>query len=236
MKNAFKYFFIIWLVAILFFNAITVAGLFYFGIEANASFWIAFAFANGSFIFELWITYSVLGNKSAQKIFYNLPLLKELPIMKKSYITISAMFLTSAICMWVSFIPKILVIIFCIIEIAADLIYLIKTKAFATFLSDKDEEIKEKTFFIKSLTVDADTLLKSADSDTKEICKKVYEAIRYSDPMSNTALSGVESEISLRFHALLEAVKTNDSESAKKSADELLILISDRNSKCKLLK
>lgn len=236
MKSAFKYFLIIWLVAILFFNAITVAGLFYFGIETNVSFWIAFVFANASFIFELCITYSVLRSKNAQKIFYNLPLLKEVPIVKNSYITILAMLLTSAICMWVSFIPKIFVIIFCIIEIAADLFYLIKTKAFATFLSDKDEEIKEKTFFIKSLTVDADTLLKSADSDTKEICKKVYEAIRYSDPMSNTVLSGVEGEISLRFHALSEAVKTNDSESAKKIADELIVLIGDRNSKCKLLK
>ena len=98
------------------------------------------------------------------------------------------------------------------------------------------EEIKEKTFFIKSLTIDADTLLKSAGSDTKEICKKVYEAIRYSDPMSNSALSGIEGEISLRFHALSEAVKTNELEKAKKSADELIILVGDRNSKCKLLK
>lgn len=224
------------MVAILFFNSITVAGISYFGIETNSSFWIAFIFANCSFIFELCITYSVLGSKSAQKVFYNLPLLKEVPILKNIYATLVIMFFTSVICMCVSFIPKIFVIIFCIIEMTVDLVYLLKTKAFAGFLSDKDEEIKEKTFFIKSLTVDADTLLKSAEGDSKEICKKVYEAIRYSDPMSHTALSGIESEISIRFHELSEAVKTKNRENAEKKADELIVLISDRNSKCKLLK
>ena len=53
------------------------------------------------------------------------------------------------------------------------------------------------------LTIDADTLMAQAKSDgVKAECRKVYEAIRYSDPMSNDALASVEGKISAKFAEL----------------------------------
>lgn len=69
----------------------------------------------------------------------------------------------------------------------------------------------------------------------KADCRKVYEAIRYSDPISNDALASVEGEISANFAALSEAVKADDAEKVAELADEVVILVGDRNRKCKLL-
>lgn len=64
--------------------------------------------------------------------------------------------------------------------------------------------------------------------------KKVYETIRYSDPMSNDALANIENQIQNEFNAFADAVKNDDITLAKSSANELEIFINDRNKKCKL--
>ena len=97
--------------------------------------------------------------------------------------------------------------------------------------------MKAQTFFIKSLTVDADTLLSQAKSDEiKTECRKVYEAVRYSDPMSSDALAMSEAQITIRFTALSEAVKNGKAEEVKAITEELLVLLAERNKKCKLMK
>ena len=90
--------------------------------------------------------------------------------------------------------------------------------------------------FIKLLTVDAEGLLnKSGTPEVKTAVKKVYEAIRYSDPMSNDALFDLESQIAVNFNEFAEAV-AGDAGSIIGLADELVELIGDRNKKCKILK
>ena len=85
------------------------------------------------------------------------------------------------------------------------------------------------------MTVEADNLMARAQNgEAKAMCKKVYEALRYSDPMSCNALSGTETEISEKFSAFAAAVKNG--ENASELADELLALIGDRNRMCKVMK
>ena len=70
----------------------------------------------------------------------------------------------------------------------------------------------------------------------KTECKKVYEAVRYSDPMSNDALSVIEAKITVKMDELSSAVGADDAAKAKEIADELVILVGDRNKKCRALK
>ena len=63
---------------------------------------------------------------------------------------------------------------------------------------------------------------------------KVYEAIRYSDPMSNDALASLESEITIKFKAFENAVVSGIA--CAETANELLILVEERNKKVKVLK
>ena len=82
----------------------------------------------------------------------------------------------------------------------------------------------------------AESLLARATTpEAKDSCKNVLEAIRYSDPMSNDALAGIESQITLKFSEFSNAVASG-ADSFDNLADELVVLIWDRNKKCKLLK
>ena len=87
-----------------------------------------------------------------------------------------------------------------------------------------ESKVKTQTFFIKSLTIDADTLKASAKSEAvKAECRKVYEAIRYSDPMSNDALASVESQITVKFAALSDVVQANDPAAVAELANEVIV-------------
>ena len=77
-------------------------------------------------------------------------------------------------------------------------------------------------------------MARAQTDEAKAMCKKVYEALRYSDPMSSAALSGTEAEISKEFTAFAAAVKNG--ENASELADELIALIGDRNRMCKVMK
>ena len=77
----------------------------------------------------------------------------------------------------------------------------------------------------------------SAKSDElRAEAKKVFEAIRYSDPMSNVALSELNTQIERQFNTFAEAVNADDVELAKETSDALVELIETRNHKCKALK
>jgi hypothetical protein len=111
-----------------------------------------------------------------------------------------------------------------------------KTLAAAEIIDSVDEKVKMQTLFIKALTADADALVASAKSDAvKAECVKVYEAARYSDPMSNDALSDLETQITLKFDEFSEAVKADDIDAVTATSKEVTVLLKDRNNKCKFL-
>ena len=67
----------------------------------------------------------------------------------------------------------------------------------------------------------------------KAACKKVFEALRYSDPVSAYGLVDVEERIKAEFDVLTDAVIADDPKAVSASADELLTLIAERNKKSK---
>jgi len=116
-------------------------------------------------------------------------------------------------------------------------IAVIKATVAAEAVAAVDTKIKANTFFIRSLTAEAEALLAFArDDDVRAVCKEVHETLRYSDPMSHVALEGCEREISLRFAAFSDAVKQGDVAYAKETAAQVTALAKERNAKCKLLK
>ena len=70
----------------------------------------------------------------------------------------------------------------------------------------------------------------------KDATKKVYEGLRYSDPMSDDKLYYIEKEISEAYIIFADKVKNEVDDGIVEQADKLCTLINDRNKKCKLLK
>ena len=124
-----------------------------------------------------------------------------------------------------------------IIIFACALGKLLKKTAARELIEQRGEQVKQQTQFIKLLTADADSLVSAVKTEeTKALAKKVYEAVRYSDPMSVSELDDIEAQIRERFTEFESMVTKSDTENAKLIADELLDLIKSRNNKCKVLK
>lgn len=227
MKNSKKYFVIIWAILFAVFNLTT----FLIPHTYNIGFWTLYAFTVLALIVELACGITVFGKGKASDIFLRLPLLKISYAGVIDIVTVSIIFAAN------SFLPDIFGAVNCFAVIAFTAVAVIKATAAAEIVSEIDEKVKVNTQFIKSLTADAESLVNRAQGDeARTFCKKVYEAARYSDPVSHEALSVIEAKITVKADELSNAVNSNDIEKAKAYADEIVLLLKDRNSKCKALK
>ena len=182
------------------------------------------------FICHLLCSIIALKDSNAKKIFYNIP------IIRICYSSLIVSFVIGSIC--IMFTPtQIIGTVVCACIFVFNAFSMVKAETAIAEVERIDEKVKTQTFFIKSLTIDAETLMASAkDEAIKAECRKVAEALRYSDPMSSDALASVESAINIKFADLQIAVQANNKEKSLAVADELIILIGDRNRKCTMLK
>lgn len=232
MKKRMSLYVVAWAVLLALFNVIAFVSVGWQGYEKyTASFWIGYILITVMFIGQLICSLAAFKADNAKKLFYNISLINT------SYAGLIVSFIVGGLCMLLSALPYWVGVIVCSIVLAVNVFSVIKATAVVAEVEAIDKKIKVQTFFIKSLTVDADTLMLKAKSEAvKKECRKVYEAIRYSDPMSNDALASIESQITIKFAELSDAVKFDDIEKVTETANEVMILVSDRNKKCKILK
>ena len=232
MKKAFKYYFAIWATLLALFNVLAFVSVGWDGQEKyTTSFWIGYVFITLSFLGQLACAFYALKDNNLTKTFYSISL------VKASYSGLILSFIFGGLCMVISTLPYWIGIILCAIVLAINVIAIVKAAAAADLVAGIDKKIKVKTVFIKMLTADAQTLTaKTAGTELEALGHKVFEAIRYSDPMSDEALAGVEQRISQKFGELSAAVDARDAALAEEKASDLLLLITERSNKCKVLK
>ena len=234
MKKYFKFYALIWAIllavwcAVVFLVRPIIPG---YVINYDARFWIAFVFIVLAFIGNLVCAYLAFKAENSKKMFLNLPLITV------SWSALIAMLVVGSVLMLISNCPAWIAAVVCIIILAFNAIAVIKAGWAADAVSKVDERVASQTSFIKNLIVDTESILSHAKSDAvKTECKKVFEAVRYSDPMSNDVLSVIEAKITMKVDEFSSAVGVDDAEKAKEVADEIVILVADRNKRCKNLK
>ena len=147
------------------------------------------------------------------------------------------MLAAGAAVMMIPDLPNWIGILVCCLVLGFTAVSVIKAAAAADLAERTEENVSAKTLFIKTLSADAEQLLSSVRAaDIKADAKRVYEAVRYSDPVSYDALAGIESEITRKFANFSDAAAKNRSDEAKQAADDLIILIGNRNQKCRVFK
>lgn len=233
MKKRFLVYGIIWAICLAVFNVIAfvtpkeIAG----DSKFDGAFWIGYIFITIAFFGQLVCAFFAFKAESLKKTFYRLPMISI------SYTGLIVMLIAGSLCMAIPNLPEWVGIIVCVLVLAFSVITVIKAAAVSEIVSNVDEKVRAKIAFIKALTVDAQNLMNTAK--TEALCaetKKVFEAIRYSDPMSDEALADIESQIQSQFNAFSDAVQESDEELAHATADSLIETLINRNQKCKLLK
>lgn len=232
MNKQFKLYMAAWAVLLVLFNVIAFVSVGWIGQEKyTASFWIGYVLITIMFIGQLLCAYVGFKADRAKTLFYNISLITT------SYTGLITSFIVGGLCMLISPLPYWVGAIACAVVLAVNIIAVIKVSATIDEVERIDEKVNVRTLFIRSLTVDAEGLIARASSDAvKKQCKSVYETVRYSDPMSHEALVPIESEIADKFSAFVSAVKADDEGMVRTVAEELVVLIGDRNKKCKILK
>ena len=233
MKKTFGAYFVAWLAALGLFNLIT------FIVPESATvmgkydtlFWICYVLITVAFLGNLGCAYYVFRSESQQKTFYNIPILQACNGTLVALLTVGVIFMGFVpVPTWIGVIICFAVLVFNIFTVA-------KAVVVADVVAKVDTQIKTQTFFIKVLTVDAQVLMgKTADAEMTALTRQVYEAVRYSDPMSNDALSNLEGRVSEKFSEFATAVQSGDLAAAQGQKAQLLSLLEERNLKCKMLK
>lgn len=230
MKKNFKFYAIAWTVLLGLFNLLAFILPAWPNLEKyTASFWIGWSVTIAAFFGQLICSWVAFKDTSAKKTFYNISL------YTISYTGLIGMFVVSMICIIATPMPYWIAAIACAVVLAANILAVLKATVAIDLVTRVDEKVEQATAFIYEMRVESESLFARANTDNlKAICKKVCDAFKYSDPMSNAALAPIESQIKVKFASLFDAVVKGDD--VTELANEVCILVDDRNRKCKLLK
>lgn len=239
MKKYFKSYLIIWALLFVLFNVIVflivpneleVAGL---TLDKFAgSFWPGYIAIIVAFLGNFVCSYMFFSKSdSTEKTFLNMPL------FTIGRTVLVATLIVGTITMLVLDLPNWIGALVCLLLLAFYAIAVLKARAAAEAVSEIGGKVKAATSKMSLLTSDAEILMNRATAGPiKDECIKVYEKLRYSDPMSSDMLSGIEGKISTAMEELADAVKNEDAESVKMLSEKICEFVDDRSVKCKVLK
>lgn len=233
MKKSFKTYAIAWAVMFVLFNVIcfVTPNETEEYIKFGGAFWSGYAFIVIAFIGQLLCAYKAFKAENITKFFYNLP------IITIGFTGLILTLIFGGACMIIPGLPNWVGIIVCMIILAFCAVSVIKAGAAAEVVEQIDKKTAEKTSFIKSMTVKCENITALAKSDdVKKECKKVCEAVRYSDPVSVDELAETEAEIERKLDEFKNAVEDDNADKVNALAGDVVTLVGDRNRMCKNLK
>lgn len=96
---------------------------------------------------------------------------------------------------------------------------------------------RKKVNFIRFLVSDLEDAIDATDDKvTKELIEKLRDDVRFSDPMSDESLSGIEDNLSNLVEELKQHCREGKTESAATCVSQMSNLVKERNRKCRILK
>ena len=195
----------------------------------TAVFWISFVFTLMAFAVTGWALYTAFLKKpDATSRFYGFPIARIGVIYGGGQL--AAGLLLMALGKWT---PAWLAVLVYAVMLGAGVIGLISADAVVETIHAQDQKLKTDVTFMRSLQSKTNQLAAQCDSaEVKAFC----ENVRYSDPVSCTALTEIEQDLSAAVDDLQSAVVDGDTEVIAQLARKANGLLSERNRVCKLNK
>lgn len=234
MKKSVKYYLICWVALVALFNVVcfvipdSIVGVSKF----TGSFWVGYAFMMAAFIAHLVFMCVCFSAKDKETKVLNMPLIA------LSIIELFVMLVAGALCMLIPALPYWVGVIVCCAVLAFSVISLTTAKGVGENTSQANINLNSKTDNYRKMVDAADMLLqRAATAEEKSLAQKVYDAVRYSDAASSAETAADEAAILEEIGALTVALANQEDFAATESlANELLLLIAQRNNKCKVAK
>lgn len=233
MKKYFNYYLIVLAICFVVFNVVVwvIPNELYGYEKTTGGFWPSYIFINIALIGMIPCGYIASKSENKEKLFLNIP------ILTVSYTALTIMFIAGTVCMAVPKIADWVGLIVCLVILGLAVIAVISAKAAASVVESLGKRTSERTEYIKELSSKANNVINLANTDiSKGEAKKVYEAIRYSDPMSDESLLELETQITVKFNEFVNAINSADDVEVTMLSKAIQTLLAERNSKCKIMK
>lgn len=234
MVKAKKYYAVAWIIAVVVFHIIMFllpnmgAEM---GIElGRGTFWVIYLSIFVSLIGQAACSFIYAGKEKKEERFLYIP------VVLISYIALLMNLLLALEALTLSFLPTWFTVIVAFAVLAFYALAIVRTIAAADMVVETGKRIEQQTDFVRTLTANAKALEQNADAGVKKYVTKVYESLRYSDPVSAPELSEVEEQIQTAYQKLAKAVRKSDEETTKNQAADICALIKERNELCKIKK
>lgn len=234
MNNMFKKYAYAWAIFVIVFNVIIfaipseIAGM----TKTGGAFWSSYIMIIITFVGQLVCAKRAFKESELERFFLKMPL------VTISYIALILSIAAGTVCMLIPDLPNWVGVIICALILGFNAAAVVQVDTAVDIISDVEQKTADKTAFMKQLKADAEILNSSSmQPEIKSIVKKVCEAIRYSDPVSDVRLADAEDAIKVRFDEFAELARSGaDIKKLKRLQQELIDMINDRNKHIKSLK
>lgn len=230
MKNGKRYYIVAWLIAVAVFHALMFLLPADILNREETRFWIVYGAVLFSFVGQAICSLLYASKEKKNERFYYVP------VVLIGYIALLVTLLLAIQALTLQFLPDWFTIIVVILVFGYYALAVVRSLAAADMIRSVDKKVEQQTNFIRTLSTKASTLVQSAPTELQPLIKKVYEALRYSDPMSSGELTMVEEDIMKSFDLLSTAVKENKKENVEDAVQTITGLIKERNELCKQTK
>ena len=195
----------------------------------NAAFWVSYGFTLAAFaVVAASIYIAFVKNPDARSRFYGFPIAR----IGAVYGTVQ--FVLSLLVMgFAAWVPWWAAAAVYAIGLGISVIGLIAADVVVEEIQAQDEQLKVKVSVMRGLQSKVHQL--AAQSGDKDILALADE-FRYSDPVSNDAVSDAEADLAAAVDELQSAYVDGDSEAAKQLCRKVSALLAERNRLCKLNK
>ena len=194
--------------------------------EKTSVFWISYVFAVIAMGFQIPLWNRALGGNELKSKFLGFPVLHIGIIYLIIQLTLSlAMMSTPGIPTWITIVVDIVIL-------AAACVCIISGDVARATIEETEAKVQPKVAYIKTLKANVDVLIsQESNPEIKKELTSLADIIRYSEPMSNSALDGTEKQIADKV-----AMIANAGDMKLKLIAEVKELMNKRNIKCKALK
>lgn len=192
--------------------------------EKNGVFWMSYAFMCLAFVVQIGSMLLALRSLETETVFMGIPL------ASLSFYYFFAAIFVGAVFMFFQNAPFKLALVLQILIVAVYAVVAIMALMSRNVVQDVNDQLKENVQAIQTLTIDVDVFIPQvSDPALKKALKKVSETIKYSDPMSNSAVADIEEQIMQEVNTLRIHIENSNHEDAIQACKDIEVLFLQRN-------